>query len=86
MAIFPLCFHVHHINVRIPTRKMPTFEKYVDFDPIKEIPSLDGKVIFITGGKLRTPLYICQSGDVIKSLTLDVRNHRSRPPIGPWPG
>ncbi|EEA22426.1 hypothetical protein TMatcc_001274 [Talaromyces marneffei ATCC 18224] len=29
---------------------MPNLEKYVNFNPEKEIPELDGKVIFITGG------------------------------------
>jgi hypothetical protein len=30
---------------------MPNLEKYVDFDPEKDIPSLAGKVLFITGGR-----------------------------------
>lgn len=30
---------------------MATIEGSVDFDPGKDIPSLDGKVIFITGGE-----------------------------------
>jgi hypothetical protein len=29
---------------------MPNLEQFVDFNPEKDIPSLDGKVIFITGG------------------------------------
>lgn len=29
---------------------MPNLEQYVNFSPEKEIPDLDGKVIFITGG------------------------------------
>ncbi|RAO66617.1 uncharacterized protein BHQ10_002629 [Talaromyces amestolkiae] len=29
---------------------MPNLEQYVNFNPEKEIPELDGKVIFITGG------------------------------------
>ncbi|KAK0728439.1 putative short-chain dehydrogenase [Lasiosphaeria miniovina] len=29
---------------------MPRLEGFVDFDPEKEIPSLDGRVVFITGG------------------------------------
>jgi hypothetical protein len=29
---------------------MPNLEQFVDFNPEKEIPSLDGKVVFITGG------------------------------------
>jgi hypothetical protein len=29
---------------------MPNLEQYVNFNPEKEIPKLDGKVVFITGG------------------------------------
>lgn len=29
---------------------MPNLEQYVNFNPEKDIPELDGKVIFITGG------------------------------------
>jgi hypothetical protein len=29
---------------------MPNLEQFVDFNPENEIPSLDGKVVFITGG------------------------------------
>lgn len=29
---------------------MPNLEQYVTFNPEKEIPELDGRVIFITGG------------------------------------
>lgn len=29
---------------------MPNLEQYVNFNPEEEIPELDGKIIFITGG------------------------------------
>jgi hypothetical protein len=29
---------------------MPNLEEFVDFDAEKDIPSLEGKVIFVTGG------------------------------------
>ena len=29
---------------------MPNLEEFLDFDAEKDIPSLEGKVIFVTGG------------------------------------
>lgn len=37
---------------------MPNLEEFVEFDPEKDIPSLQGKVIFVTGGRFPRPGYI----------------------------
>jgi hypothetical protein len=37
---------------------MPNLEEFVNFDPEKEIPSLEGKVIFITGGNFSSLFYL----------------------------
>lgn len=38
---------------------MPNLEQYVNFNPEKDIPELNGKVIFITGGvSLGYPFFI----------------------------
>jgi hypothetical protein len=41
---------------------MPNLEQFVDFDPEKDIPSLEGKVIFITGGEFRVHPVISSVG------------------------
>jgi hypothetical protein len=37
---------------------MPNLEEFVEFNPEKDIPSLEGKVIFVTGGRFPRPGYI----------------------------
>ncbi|TVY59676.1 putative oxidoreductase [Lachnellula suecica] len=68
---------------------MPNLEEFVDFNPEKDIPSLEGKVIFITGGTaglgkasvlalaLHKPAHIYFSGrnaEAAKSLIAEVLN------------
>lgn len=53
--------HLHHLELtrlychRLFEKEkdniMPNLEEFVDFDPEKDIPSLQGKVIFVTGGR-----------------------------------
>jgi len=40
---------------------MPNLEEFIDFNPEKDIPYLEGKVIFITGGKSPSPLYLTKN-------------------------
>jgi len=48
---------------------MPNLEEFVHFNPEKDIPSLEGKVIFITGGKPPSPLYLMKNiADTPKEL------------------
>lgn len=42
---------------------MKNIEARADFDPAKEVPSLEGKVLFITGGM---PLNTSFDGEILK--------------------
>jgi hypothetical protein len=46
------------IHIYQTTSVMPAIVGHVDFNPAKDIPSLSGKVIFVTGGNtaLLSPL------------------------------
>ena len=39
-----------YLPCNFPSSNMPNLEAFVDFDPEKDIPSLAGRVIFVTGG------------------------------------
>jgi predicted membrane channel-forming protein YqfA (hemolysin III family) len=39
-----------YLPCNFPSSNMPNLESFVDFDPEKDIPSLVGRVIFVTGG------------------------------------
>jgi aspartate/glutamate racemase len=60
------------------------FPSGVSFDPEKEIPSLDGKVIFITGGMsaaLDAPYYeIIANGSSAKATSVSESNPSSNSP------
>ena len=50
---------------------MRNLEGFVDFDPSKDIPSQEGKVIFITGGYFQSPSQLADNLADISQVLLD---------------
>jgi len=63
----PLIASVHKPNIRSPCAfskqiiGMPNLEQFVDFNPEKDIGSLEEKVIFVTGGLISNVLYLANN-------------------------